>query len=533
MITLKRFAKPCFALFLACIFSLMPVISPLAVNATGAIATGVDVSKHNGAINWGAAAASGVSFAFIKVGSTNSGVDPQFASNITNAQNAGIRTGVYIYSYATNVEQAVNEANLVLNWINNYTVNFPVVYDVEDAVHRGKSKEELAAMANAFCATIEAAGYHPMVYASKNWFTERIGGIGYDKWVAQYNDSCEYSGNVSFWQSTSSANINGFNSRVDFNYQYKDYSSLIIPEGFLVKNGNTLFYRNWRMQRGWVTYADSKFYLNEAGHLQKGIWFTDAAGTYYLMPGDGSIARGQVPVNGNDYYFTADGVKTVGWITLNDIKYYYDPANDGIMKREWLSDATGNFYYFDKADGHMLTGGAVIDKAEYLFGADGIRKTGWAVLENGTFYYDIASGAKVRGWFTDEKGRYYLSADDGHAVTGPAAIEKKNYYFGADGLMVTGLVALPEGACYYDPAAGEMMFGWINAGDKTYYADQAGHIVTGLYPINKQNYYFDASGVLQRSQVIAIGEEIYILDEQGIAILQPAPEPAAVEPPAQ
>ncbi len=474
MTVFRKLSRACAAVAVAGALSMLPAVSSLAaVSPAGAIATGVDVSKHNGAVNWQAAAGAGVQFAFIKVGSTNSGVDPYFTANITNANNAGIRTGVYIYSYATNVEQAVNEANLVLSWINDYPVNYPVVYDVEDSIHKGNSKEELAAMANAFCAVIEAAGYYPMVYASKNWFEGKIGNVGYDKWVAQYNDSCQYGGNISFWQSTSHAYINGFNGRVDFNYQYKDYSSLIIPEGFLNKNGITRFYRNWRMQRGWVDYAGTRFYLDGGGTLQKGIWYGDQTGTYFLTPEDGRIATGQYKVGGNDYYFSATGAKTVGWVKLEDRTLFYDPLADGIMKREWYSDEAGRFYYFDKTDGRMMTG--------------------------------------------------------------PVTIQKKNYYFGADGVRHSGLFASPEGAWYYDPATGEMLFGWINTEDKTYYADAAGRIVVGLIPIDKKNYYFDASGVLQRNQEIVLEGVTYVLDEQGAATVKPAPEPAAPEavPPVQ
>lgn len=436
-----------------------------AVGPGSAIATGVDVSKYNGAVNWQAAAASGVQFVFVKAGSTNSGIDPYFQSNITNAGNAGIRTGVYLYSYAANVEQAVQEAHLLLGWINNYPVNYPVVFDIEDGVHKNKSKQELADIANAFCAVIDGAGYYPMVYSSKNWFEGRIGSVGYDKWVAQYNDSCQYGGELSFWQSTSHAYLNGFNGRVDFNYQYKDFSSLIIPEGFLTKGGQTRFYRNWRMQRGWVDYGDTRFYLDGAGNLQKGIWFADEKGTYYLMPGDGRIARGQAAIDGREYYFTAEGIKTVGFVVLGEQKWFYDPAADGVMKREWYSDEKGRFYYFDKTDGHMLTGAAVI--------------------------------------------------------------EKKNYFFGEDGVRFTGIRALPEGAWYYDQGTGEMLFGWIHTQDKTYYANEAGNLVTGMVPIQNQNYYFDGNGVLQRNQVMEIGGIVYLLDETGAAVVQPAPEPPA------
>lgn len=486
-----------------------------AVTANGAIAQGVDVSKHNGAINWGQVASSGMKFTFIKVGSTNSGIDPNFASNITNAQAAGLKTGVYIYSYATTPEAAVNEANLVLQWIDGYTVNYPVVFDIEDKCHKNLSNQQLIDIINAFCSTIDAAGYYPMVYSNKNMFVSKLSICGWDKWVAQYNDSCEYNNNVCFWQYSSYGSVKGFTSRVDVNYQYKDYGSLIIPEGFIAHNGNTRFYRNWRMQRGWVDYNDTRYYLDEAGNLVHG-WFSDQNGTYYLTPADGSIARGQCVVEGSDYYFTAEGVKMSGWVLLGDRKYYYDPSNNGIMKREWLSDENGNFYFLDRNDGHMLTGAQNIDNIEYFFNAEGIRQGGWITLENGVFFYDPVSGAKVRGFMDDAKGRHYLSADDGHLVTGAATIENKNYYFDAEGTMITGVVAREDGTYYYDPATGQMLYGFITEGGKTYFADETGHIVTGIYTINEQPYYFDETGALVRNQPVTVDGISYNTTPDGV-----------------
>lgn len=442
-----------------------------AVSADGAIAKGVDVSKYNGAVNWGQAAASGMKFAFIKAGSTKSGIDPNFAANITNAQAAGLKTGVYIYSYATTPEAAANEADQLLQWIDGYTVNYPVVFDIEDSCHKSLSNQQLIDIINAFCTAIDAAGYYPMVYSSKNMFVSKLSICGWDKWVAQYNDSCEYNNNVCFWQYSSNGSVSGFGSRVDVNYQYKDYSTLIIQEGFIAHNENTRFYRNWRMQKGWIDYNGTRYYLDEAGNLVHG-WFSDTGGTYYLTPADGSIARGQCVVDGADYYFTAEGVKTSGWVVLGDQKFYYDPSNDGIMKREWLSDENGNFYFFDRTDGHMLTGAQVIDNAAYLFSADGIRQTGRITLENGVFYYD--------------------------------------------------------------PATGQMMTGWIQAGDKTYYADEAGHIVTGAYTVQEQNYYFDETGALLRNQPVVLEGVDYVTTSEGIlteAVQElPAEETAAQEP---
>lgn len=459
MKSMKRMGKRLTAFFLtAALVWTLQAPDVYAVSANGAIAQGVDVSKHNGAVNWGQVAASGMKFTFIKVGSTKSGIDPNFASNITNAQAAGLKTGIYLYSYAVTPEEATNEANLVLQWIDGYTVNYPVVFDIEDKCHKNLSSQQLIDIINAFCTTIDAAGYYPMVYSNKNMFVNKLSICGWDKWVAQYNDSCEYNNNVCFWQYTGSGKLSGFGGKVDLNYQYKDYSTLIIPEGFINRNGNTRFYRNWRMQKGWVDYNGTRYYLDQAGNLVRG-WYTDDTGTYYLSPEDGSIARGQCVIDGGEYYFTAEGIKTMGWVVIGEQKFYYDPANNGTMKREWLSDDKGNFYFFDRTDGHMLTGAQIIDHAEYLFSADGIRMTGMVAGEDGTRYYDMATGQMLHGFFTLE--------------------------------------------------------------DKTYYADEAGHIVTGVYTIQEQPYYFDETGVLLKSQAVTIDGTAYETTAEGILVQVP------------
>lgn len=391
----KRWKKVAALTLVISLCGMIPVQSVTAAAASGAISQGVDVSKHNGAVNWNQVAASGMKFTFIKVGSTYSGVDPQFAANMAGAQAAGLKTGVYLYSYATTPEQAEEEARLVLQWIDGYTVNYPVVFDIEDKCHKNLSDQQLIAIINAFCFTIDAAGYYPMVYSYKNMFDSKLSICGWDRWVAQYNSSCGHTNNVCFWQYSSHGSVNGVPGRVDVNYQYKDYSSLIIPDGFIEHNGNVRFYRNWRMQTGWVEANETRYYLDGAGNLVRG-WYTEGENTYYLTPEDGSIARGQAQVDGADYYFTADGIKTSGWVVLNGQKYFYEPANHGIMKRDWYSDETGNVYFFDRADGHMLTGAQLIDGAEFLFGTDGIRYTGRVTLENGDYYYDPATGVLVK-----------------------------------------------------------------------------------------------------------------------------------------
>ena len=195
----------------------------VSINAKAAAgAQGIDVSKYQGAINWAAVASSGVSYTFIKVGSTNSGIDPYFAANVQGAQAAGVRTGVYIYSYATTVEQAIQEAQLVLQWIEPYNINFPGAIDIEDKTQKGLDANTCTAIANAFCTVIAQAGYTPIVYTYTNFYkTHFTSALAYDKWIAQYADHNDTPG-WAIWQYTSSGTIPGVNGRVDMNIASKD-----------------------------------------------------------------------------------------------------------------------------------------------------------------------------------------------------------------------------------------------------------------------------------------------------------------------
>ncbi len=477
MSKIGRVCKRMTAFVLAGLLALAPVQTARAANAGNAIARGIDVSKHNGAINWGSVASSGISFAFIKVGSAKSGMDPYFDANIRGAQAAGIKTGVYIYSYASTVEQAKNEADMVVGWLENYTVSYPVVYDVEDTCHKGMSQAQLQALIDTFCQTVSAAGYYPMVYSSKNWFNQKIGNVNYDKWVAQYADNLEYNG-ASFWQSTSHGSVAGVNTRVDINYQFKDFSSLIISDGFLDRNGQTMFFAGYKMQRGWVNHNETRYYLNENGHLQRNCWFSDESGMYYLTA-DGSVARGQADVEGQQYYFDGNGVRLTGWVNLENGRFYYAP-DTGVMQHGWFSDESGT--YFLTENGDVARGQVTLEGQEFYFDANGARQTGWLDLENGRFYYAPDTGLMQHGWFSDESGTYYFSTHDGHMLVSDVEIEGVNYYFGDNGVMQTGIVAKPDG--------------------KQYFYDETGaQVINQAFTIEGAPYQADAQGVIAPAAV--------------------------------
>ena len=101
---------------------------------------------------------------------------------------------------------------------------------------------------------------------------------------------------------------------------------------------------------------------------------------------------------------------------------------------------------------------------------------------------------------------------------------------------MSGMVAREDGSYYYDPASGQMVTGWFELPDKKCFADQAGHVVTGVYEIEKQLYYFDETGALVRNQTLELNGVIYNASAEGVlseAVVEEAPaEPVQEEKPA-
>ncbi len=189
---------------------------------------GVDVSKHNGNIDWGAVRASGIDFAIIRCGyrGSSSGalvVDPLYYQNIIAAQGAGLSVGVYFFSQAVNVAEAVEEASMVIELLKGYSIQMPVYIDVEKSNGRGDviSVEDRNACINAFLVTIQNAGYQAGIYSNKLWFENRISTslfLNYKIWLAQYVDIPTYTATrYDMWQYTSKGSIPGIAGNVDMN----------------------------------------------------------------------------------------------------------------------------------------------------------------------------------------------------------------------------------------------------------------------------------------------------------------------------
>ena len=195
---------------------------------------GIDVSKYQGNIDWGAVAASGINFAIIRVGyrGSSSGAlvqDPYFKKNISGATKAGIKVGLYFFTQAVNEAEAVEEASMAMSLASGYKVTYPIFIDTESASGgraNGLSKSARTAVVKAFCQTVRNGGYKAGVYASKSWYANQLNASalnGYCIWVAQYNSSCTYSGKYDMWQYSSKGRVSGIKGNVDMNISYTGY----------------------------------------------------------------------------------------------------------------------------------------------------------------------------------------------------------------------------------------------------------------------------------------------------------------------
>jgi len=199
----------------------------------GRAKAGIDVSKWNGEIDWDKVKNSGVEFAIIRAGYRGSVTgslveDPRFEANIKGAIASGVQVGVYFFTQAVNEVEAVEEASAVLQLVQQYKLDYPIFIDTEGAGGNGRADgldvETRTLVCDAFCRTVENAGYEAGIYASRNWYnnmlvTNRLD--NYNIWLAEYRSVPLYQGYYMMWQYTSKGQIDGIEGNVDLNIAYE------------------------------------------------------------------------------------------------------------------------------------------------------------------------------------------------------------------------------------------------------------------------------------------------------------------------
>ena len=198
---------------------------------------GIDVSHHQGNVDFAKVKASGIHFAMLRAGygKENPAVqtDRKFHQNYSNALKAGLPCGAYHYSYARSAAEAKQEADFFLSIIKGCQFGYPVAFDLEDSSQANLSRETLTNIAIAFCERVEKAGYYVCLYTNPDWIKNRLDMERlkqFDLWLARYSDTPGRDG-IGMWQYSSSGKVNGINTAVDLDVAYRDYPSIMKKSG--------------------------------------------------------------------------------------------------------------------------------------------------------------------------------------------------------------------------------------------------------------------------------------------------------------
>ena len=208
-------------------------------NSNGELSSsiGIDVSRHNGQIDWQAVKNDGIDFAIIRVGygdDLGDQDDVRAIYNMNECERLGIPYGVYLYSYAASDEQAYSEADHMLRMIQGRNPQMGVYIDIEDTdtyydsginPYDAEGRECITRWAKIAMQQVANAGYTPGIYANYNYFSSILytDELSEMKWLAYYSKNDPYAdyappqGPWICWQYSSRGTVNGIEGNVDMN----------------------------------------------------------------------------------------------------------------------------------------------------------------------------------------------------------------------------------------------------------------------------------------------------------------------------
>ena len=201
---------------------------------SGESVLGIDISAWQTVEDWQEVKDAGIEFVIIRVGYRGYGEgdvlpDEKAQEHYEGAKSVGLKVGVYFFSQAVNTKEAVEEAKFTLDFIKDWQIDLPVVYDWEyvsgDARTWWLEALDLTHVTMAFCNTVEDAGYRPMVYFNQNQGKyllqlERL--TGYDFWLAMYDDYMDYPYKLDMWQYSCEGEVPGIEGPVDMNLWFPE-----------------------------------------------------------------------------------------------------------------------------------------------------------------------------------------------------------------------------------------------------------------------------------------------------------------------
>ena len=285
---------------------------------------GIDVSKHQGNVNWSHVKADGVEFAIIRAGygKQASQKDTQFESNHAGCKSNGVPVGAYWYSYAATPAEAKQEAAVCLSILKGKTFEYPVYFDIEEPSVLAKGKAACTAIAKAFLETVEKAGYFVGIYSSKahleNCITEELR-ARYAVWVAHYGvDKTTYHGQYGIWQKSSTGKVYGISGNVDVNECYVDYPAAIKKKGLNGFKAAQTEAKSWKKGQAVHIGSNVPLFANDTATTPAARL---TAGTYYIYDGvPCKLGRYRITTKAASCGKTPAGKYVTGYVSWDNFK---------------------------------------------------------------------------------------------------------------------------------------------------------------------------------------------------------------------
>ena len=433
-------------------------------NDPKAICKGIDVSYHNGTIDWKRVKQSEVEYAIIRCGyGTNdkNQDDKKWEENVKGCTDNNIPYGVYLYSYADNVEKASSEADHAIRLLEGKNFKYPVYYDLEeDKIRDRLTKQQIADIAQTFCDKLSARGYTVGIYANKNWFTNYLTDSRFNnwtKWVAQYNTVCNYKGKYDMWQCSSTGRVPGISGNVDLNYSYSPFENSYgggntnnggitnkYSDGLNEIEGELYYFKNNRIDTsysGLAQYGNEWYYIengkvnwNYTGLAQRGIeWFYIEKGKlnwnhsgiveynnqwFYVERGRLNWNYTGLGQSGNDWYYIVGGRVNWGYTGLvqKGNEWFYvkggklDWNHSGIVEynNQWFYVERGRLNWNYTGLGQSGNDWYYIERGRVNWGYTGLVQKGneWFYVKGGKLDWSY-TGLVQKGneWFFVRNGR--------------------------------------------------------------------------------------------------------------------------------
>ena len=490
-------------------------------NDPKAICKGIDVSYHNGTIDWKRVKQSGVEYAIIRCGyGTNdkNQDDKKWEENVKGCIDNNIPYGVYLYSYADTVEKASSEADHAIRLLQGKKLKYPVYYDLEEDKLRDKiSKKTIADIAQTFCDKLSAKGYTVGIYANKDWFTNYLTDSRFNnwtKWVAQYNTVCNYKGKYDMWQCSSTGRVPGISGNVDLNYSYSLFenshgggntnnggTTTKYPDGLNEIEGELYYFKNNRIDTsysGLAQYGNEWYYIengkvkwNYTGLAQHGIeWF-------YIEKGKLNWDHSGIVEYNNQWFYVERGRLDWNYTGLgqSDNDWYYIVGGRVNWGYTGLVQKGNEWFYVKGGKLDWSYTGLVQKGNEWFFVRNGRLDWGYTGLAcNGEYYFYVKNGRldwSYSGYAQiDGQGEYY-EVRNGRLVGGTLTLAKMHGVANNQDSPTNYIVIVDRAAHRVGVFKGSK-YNWADA---KYYKCCVGKpstpTISGTYYIKSRGKYFD------------------------------------------